>query len=246
MKKHFYLTSLLALYISVGFAQRITDVRAQATGNLITISYDLAGTILGQLYEVAIYSSHDGMSKPLQHVRGDIGASLTPGRGKRIEWGVKKELGDFDGDITFEIRARLMFSPIRFTTPTRNVTYKRGNTYKIDWLGAVADENMKIELYNDTTKRFDITQVQNRYRHQWTLPENMEPDKNYRLKISSVNKPDNFAWSSNFTVRRKVPLGMKLVPLGVVGGVAAFLFLNDGGAGGAAADGDLPLPPDPE
>lgn len=90
MKFYFYL--LLFFFFNIHFvaAQRVNNVRAQAKGNIVMINYDLLGTISGQIYNVTVYSSHNGMAEPLTQVRGDIGPDIKPGQNKSIEWGAKK------------------------------------------------------------------------------------------------------------------------------------------------------------
>jgi hypothetical protein len=225
--------------------QRVTNVRAQAKGNLVTITYDLQGTIIGQLYKVEVYSSHNQMSQPLVQVRGEVGPDLKPGINKIIEWGSMRELGDYEGEITLEVRATLTFSPIRFTTPKNNSVYKRGKNYKFNWLGALPDENLQLELYSDTTRQYEIGRLINKGVYQWEIPVNASPGKTYRLKLSSVEKPGNFVFSNYFTIKRKTPTAWKAVPAGVITGAALYLILKKDN-NTSPVEEDLPLPPKPK
>ncbi len=244
----YYLILLFFICLQTAFAQRVTNVRAQAKGNIVTISYDLLGTLSGQLYTVSVYSSHNGMSAPLSQVKGEIGPDIKPGTNKLIEWGAKKELSDFEGDITFEVRATLTFSPMRFTAPQKNALHKRGKSYKLTWMGAVANENLQLELYNDTTRVLEIGRTQNKGNLEWELPLNIAPGKTYKYKISSVEKPGNFAYSNTFIVKRKTPTWVKVVPAaGILAGVIYYIISRDGDTPSSPAEEtDLPLPPNPE
>jgi hypothetical protein len=212
------------------------------------ITYDLLGTISGQIYTVAVYSSHNDMATPLSQVRGDIGPNIKPGQNKSIEWGVKKELGNFDDDINIEVRATLTYSPMRFTSPQRNTLHKRGKSYKITWLGAVANENLQIELYNDTSRVYEINRTVNKGTLEWEIPLNTEPGKNYKYKISSVDNPANYAFSNTFIVKRKTPTWVKAMPLtAVAGGILFYIITNrKPGPTDTNDEKDLPLPPNPE
>lgn len=244
----YYLLILLFISIQTAFGQRVNNVRAQAKGNIVTITYDLLGTLSGQIYTVSIYSSHNGMSAPLTQVKGEVGPDIKPGQNKTIEWGAKKELSNFEGDVTFEIRAVLTYSPMRFTTPQKNALYKRGKNYKLTWIGAVANENLQIELYNDTTRVVEIGRTPNKGLLEWQVPLNTAPGKTYKYKISSVDKPGNFAFSNTFIVKRKTPTWVKVLPVaGIVTGVIYYIISRDGNTqGGPAEETDLPLPPNPE
>jgi hypothetical protein len=246
----FYFPLLLFFFVTIHFvsAQRVNNVRAQSKGNIVMITYDLLGTISGQIYSVAVYSSHNGMTAPLTQVRGDIGPDLKPGQNKSIEWGVKKELGNFEGDINIEVRATLTYSPMRFTTPQRNALHKRGKSYKITWLGAIANENLQIELYNDTSRVYEINRTINKGTLEWEIPLNTEPGKNYKYKISSVDNPANYTFSNTFIVKRKTPTWVKVMPLTAMAGGVLFYLLTNKKTGPVDAGGemDLPLPPNPE
>lgn len=246
MKIYLCLFGWICLIPHFCVAQRILNVRAQAKGNLVTITYDLLGTISGQLYEVALYSSHNGMSSPLIQVRGDVGPNMKPGVNKMIEWGSLKELNEFDGEVTLEVRATLTFSPMRFNTPKKDAVYRRGKNYKFTWLGGVVNENLQLELYTDTTvRKYEINRVSNKGVYEWEIPINAEPGKNYRLKISSVDKPGNFAFSSNFIIKRKTSTVWKVLPIGIVTGAAIYLILNRDEGTDPIVEDDLPLPPNP-
>jgi hypothetical protein len=248
MKLYFLILSFLFAGFHFVAAQRVTNVRAQAKGNIVMVSYDLLGTISGQLYTIAIYSSHDGMAKPLTQVRGDIGPNIKPGQNKSIEWGTKKELSNFEGDVTVEVRATLTFSPMRFTSPQKNALHKRGKSYKINWLGAVANENLQIELYNDTSRVYEINRTTNKGTLEWEIPLNTEPGKNYKYKISSVDNPANHTFSNTFIIKRKTPTWVKLTPLtAVAGGILFYIITNrKPGTTDTGGEKDLPLPPNPE
>ncbi|QHT71578.1 hypothetical protein GXP67_35395 [Rhodocytophaga rosea] len=244
-----YLPPLLFLglltFTSYTYGQRVTNVRAQARGNVVTLTYDLQGTIIGQLYKVEVFSSHNEMAQPLVHVRGEVGPDMKPGINKIIEWGSMKELGDYDGEISLEVRATLTFSPIRFTTPKSNAIYKRGKSYKFNWLGALPNENLQLELYSDTTRQYELGRLLNKGVYQWEIPVNAAPGKTYRLKISSVETPGNFIFSNYFTIKRKTPTAWKVVPAGVITGVALYLILK-GDKDNPIVEEDLPLPPKPK
>jgi hypothetical protein len=245
MKIYLGLLLFFCLFTFQTFGQRVTNVRAQARGNLVTITYDLQGTIIGQLYTVEVFSSHNEMAQPLVQVRGEVGPDMKPGINKVIEWGSMKELGDYDGEISLEVRATLTFSPIRFTTPKSNAIYKRGKSYKFNWLGALPNENLQLELYSDTTRQYEIGRLLNKGVYQWEIPVNASPGKTYRLKIASVDKPSNFVFSNYFTIKRKTPTAWKLVPVGVITGTVLYLILK-GDKTTPTVEEDLPLPPKPK
>lgn len=100
---------LLALLIFCAYqasGQRLENIRAEAIagGDRVAITFDITGGQEGQKFRVSIYGSHNNFSAPLQLVSGDVG-EITPGKNKRVEWNAKNELVEFNGNVTFEVRA---------------------------------------------------------------------------------------------------------------------------------------------
>jgi hypothetical protein len=245
MNRFYLVFALLGLLPEVSKSQEITNVRAVATGSLVHIYYDLQEAMEGQLFEVSIYASHNSLAEPLTYVRGDIGSDIRAGKDKRIEWGAKKELGTYAGELVFEIRARLTFSPLSFQQPLANAVYRRGKVYTLEWQGGVEGEALQLELWQDGVKSMDIGQFSNRKRYEWAIPLALKPGKNFTVKVSSPENPANYSISDSFVIRRKIPLAVKILPLGIASGVAAVLLTRTTEPVPVVRT-RLPAPPDPE
>lgn len=229
MKKQSTLGFLLAFVMLSCLlkAQEITNVRAETKGNLVIIRYDLAGKLTGQLFNVKVFSSHNTMQEPLAYVRGDVGMNVVPGRNKKIEWGAKKEIGTFDGELNLKLEATLVFSPMIVKTPTEDTYIRRGRAYDITWDGGVEQENLQVELWKDSTLSFIITRTPNAGKYTWELPLTLAPGDAYKIRLMSVNSPTNFHFSEPFEIRRKIPTALKLAPVGVIVGIGTWLLLKD-------------------
>ncbi|MDJ1484819.1 Ser-Thr-rich GPI-anchored membrane family protein [Cytophagaceae bacterium YF14B1] len=228
MRKLYFLSCSLTFFL-VGLsasAQTVSNIRAESIGNLVIISYDLTGSISGQLYRVSVFSSKNDMQEALLYVRGDVGENIVPGKNKRIEWGAKKEIGNFDGALNFKIEAVLTFSPMVLKTPSKETIARRGRNYEITWVGGVEKENLQLELWKDSTLRFIITRTPNEGKYTWEIPIDLLPDDVYKIRLMSVSAPANFRFSEPFEIRRKIPLAYKLAPAGVLAGVGIYLLLQ--------------------
>jgi hypothetical protein len=203
------------------FAQKITNVRAKADSSLVTIFYDLEGTAEGQLYRVGLYGSHNNYKTPLIFISGDAGPSLAPGTNRKIQWQAK-ELTSYEGEIVFEVRAILVFSPLKLNTFP--VNFRRGKIYAINWQGGLPTEKVKLELYRDSLKVSDIVSFPNGGKYDWFIPTDTKPGKNYRLRVQSEEKTDNFYVGTPFAIHRKIPLGLKIIPLALIAGGAGYLI----------------------
>lgn len=225
MPNRYCLLLLAALLHPAGsIAQSVLNVRAEAKGNLVTIYYDLQGSLPGQLFRVSVFSSHNNMQEPLQHVRGDVGDGISPGS-NTLEWGAAKELSRFTGELTFRVQATLIFSPFALKTPAEaGAVYRRGRSYSFEWAGGLADEQLQLELYKDSLLNAILTRTRNGGKYTWEIPVDLIPGENYRLKITSINSPANYRFSNFFTVRRKIPTALKIVPLGVAAAAGVLLI----------------------
>ena len=100
MKRILFL-SLLFTCLTLS-AQTVTGVDANQVGKTIEITYHLDRTA-----DISVDYSTDGgrTYKPLRHVSGDVGMSVTPGH-KTITWDVLSEVDKFVGDnICFRVNA---------------------------------------------------------------------------------------------------------------------------------------------
>ena len=240
---YLYISLLLVLLVVPARAQRITNVQAQLVGDYVSIQYDLAGEIPGQVFEVAVYSSHNEFSQPLKQVRGAVGPDITPGREKAIEWGAQKELTRFTGDVTFEVRANLTFSPIAIQNPEVESVFRRGHAYKLQWKGGLAGEKLRLELIRDGFPNQVIDNVPNTGAYSWRVAEETPIAENYRLKITAQsNNVLNTKTSDLFAIKRRIPLIAKFIPAGIV--VGAVGFWAAGQLRGSTTEDPILPPPD--
>jgi hypothetical protein len=220
---YLYLSLLLVLLVIPVRAQRITNVQAQVVGDYVSIQYDLAGEVPGQVFEVALYSSHNEFTQPLKQVRGAVGPDITPGREKNIEWGAQKELTRFTGEVTFEVRANLTFSPIAIQHPELESVFRRGHAYKLQWKGGLAGEKLRLELIRDGFPNQVIDNVANTGNYSWRVAEETPIAENYRLKITAQsNNILNTKTSDLFAIKRRIPLVAKFIPAGILVGAIGF------------------------
>lgn len=102
--------ALLILTISANaYSQKISNADFQKQGNSIEITYTLNGLKYNQTCIVDIVVSTDGgatFSKPLKYVKGDVGLVETNGS-KKVVWNVFDEFESFEGNIVFDIKARV-------------------------------------------------------------------------------------------------------------------------------------------
>ena len=195
--------------------QQVSDVSAsQLDEQTIRVKYNLQGEVPGQLYTVNLYSSTDQFNMPLEYVDGYVGENVEAGVNNFIDWDLGKELVAFDGELSFEVRAELTFTPISMVFPEQT-SIKRGRQHLITWKGTNTKENVDIQLLRDGTKVATITNTVNDGRYEWNVPFSTKPGKGYSVKVSSTSSSQTDT-GDEFAIRRKVPLLVKLVPFAII------------------------------
>lgn len=204
------LVFILFLFILPCRAQEVSYVQAVVTGDFVSIYYTLESHIPGQVFEIDVFSSHNDFQEPLKHVRGEVGPDILPGKMKKIEWGVKNELEQYSGEVTFEVRAKVMHFPVTILFPQSLTHMQRGHTYKLTWEGGLPDENLLLTLQREGNQPIPIAVVANNGSYEWKVPKNLPEATNYYLEISGWGDKSKYKSKSGlFAVKRRVPHYLK-------------------------------------
>jgi hypothetical protein len=247
--------AILTFLTNIALSQQVSDVRASLDGNNVVIQYNLTGSF-GQTFKVDLHSSYNNFSTPLRMVSGDIGENVSPGLDRRVVWEARKELRVFSGDIEFEIRAEVFFSPLRVTTPVAGSTYKGGKSLGITWRGGNAGERLTVDIMRDGRIFQSLGSVINTGNYAWIIPKKIAKSDGYSVRLTSDSPGQSPVSSQGFTMKKK---GSPIIPIAVVVAVAAAAVAGvvlggggttngagtGGGGGGGGTDNDLPDPPDP-
>jgi hypothetical protein len=201
-------------------AQGFDIKRVEVDGDLVNLYYDLTDTTSRRAYTVSVYSSRDNYISPLDHVSGDLGLEVKPGANKKISWNTRQALGEtFQGEVALEIRGRVYIPFVRIDG--QYSSFKRMKPYEITWTGGTQQNILNFDLYKDGEKVTTFPNIANVGHYTLTLPASVKPGKGYSFKITDTKNKDQIVNTSTFTVKRKIPLLVKAVPVGLVG---AFLF----------------------
>lgn len=243
------ITSLFIGTCFPAFSQTIENVRREIKDGQVIIQYDLLGADTSQIFEVRLYSIIENYKQRLYRAEGDIGRDIRAGFNKRITWNNKEELTSYRmSDMDFELESSIIYSPIIFKSPVANATYKRGNPIKIDWIGGENFEKLKIELFQNNVKIRTIDNITNRGSHVWKIPNKLSPGDGYQIKLTRESKSDEGKFSPKFSVTRRIPTYVKLIPAAAVGvaGLTYLIISNIGGGGSGEDDDILPAPINPQ
>ena len=205
-------------------AQQFVIKRVELANQQVIVHYDLLDTVSGRTYSMNVYASNDNFINPLQKISGDVGLEVKPGNNKTFAWDAKAELGEnFSGSVSLEIRGKLYIPFVRFSGFDEYKTIKRLKPYEITWSGGSPQNILNFDLYKGDKKVTTFPNVANVGHYKMTLPKDVKPGKNYRLRISDTKNKEDVVYTGLFTVKRKTPLLLKVLPVLAVGYLATLL-----------------------
>lgn len=219
---------LLALLAPLAtFSQKLENLKAVPEGAKIIITYDISSDFPGDKYDIALYASSNNFSSPLQRVTGDVGNGQTGGKARRIEWDAKNELGNYKGELSFEVRAEVIAA---FALKHEIISAKRGKSVQLDWRGGTKSQDVKIELLKEGVVQSVVGTVGNKGTHSWAIASSEKTGAGYQLRF--VNGKETITTQS-FSIKHKIPMLLKVLPFVAVGVIVAL-------AGGSKSSTDTP------
>jgi len=237
----YFVLPLLVLGGLAANAQVFVIAKAERQGDNIVLYYELTDSINNRAYTINVYTSLDNYINPLTRVTGDVGLEIKPGGNRKIIWNAKEELGaSFDGEVALEVRGKIYIPFVKLDGFGDYQKFKRLRNYKITWTGGRGNSVLNFDLYRGEKKITTFPNIANVGQYTLRLDGNVRPGKNYRLKVSDAKNKDDVVWTENFTIKRKTPLLLKMLPILGVGYLATTL------AGKSTSNNDIVDPPTPK
>ncbi len=229
MSRKLIIVFLITCSSFLSTAQEFAIKKIEITSESVILHYDLIDTLQSRTYTINIYSSNDNYLAPLLKIKGDAGLEVKPGVNKKITWSSREELGtSFQGDIELEIRGRVYIPFVKFDGFQDKQVIKRGKPKTITWSGSTGKNILNFTLYKDDNYVEVIPNVANSGSYDLTIPLSVKPGKGYYFLVSDSKNKDQMVKTNTFEVRRKVPLGLKLLPIVVIGAAIPLLLPEAG------------------
>lgn len=223
---------------SLAQGQELDSISMTFKDDLVVVNYDFLDGEEDVEYELFLYGSHDNFVEPLQHVKGDIGKRIKIGKGKIIHWDAKKELGNFKGDFSLKIRGTKYIPLVIYQNILPGLQLKRGDKFIIEWEPKDKSEKILLKVHRHEVPVFDPIIIENSGSYEWEIPSRLKAGKGYAVQILDTNNLLREETSETFTVRRKIPLTYKIVPVTLIGATIAYFISKKPEEG-------IPGPPDP-
>lgn len=221
---------------TVTYAQRASIKKVELAGEKIIVYYDLEDSNPGNEYQINLYASQSNFATALTKVKGDVGNEIKAGSNKKIEWNIREELGPYKGKLALEIRGKMFIPIAKINSISEGDKFKRGKNHLLTWKPG-NNNPVNIELLKNGTPVNSQVNQPNSGSYSFFIPQTAVVGNDYTVRITDTKDAENSITSQPFTVSRKVPLLLKIVPIVVVGGVAAVLAGSGGGGGGDGDDG---------
>lgn len=230
---------VLLLLSQSAFSQKIEIKWVEVTSDKIIVHYNLDDSSPNHEYAINLMSSKDNFSAPLTKVTGDVGSEVKPGIDKKIMWAIIDELGNYKGDLELEIRGKVFAPFMKITGFDAKKSYKRGKSYPLVWTSGNMSGQLDIELYKGKERVSREPNVPNTGKFDWFIPGSVKTGNDYKLKFTNTKSRDEVVFTNEFSIKPKLPLLVKVVPVVLIVGAAVAL---GGGKGGSAGGGTI-IPP---
>ena len=235
MFRIFTITAFCCLSWSA-FCQRVVIDNVTLQDEDIQLTFSLfAKSSQKEQYNIEVVSSRDNYSQALIIKSGAV-TDVSPGSGKTIVIDGPSNFDGYSGELDFQIRARMTFIPLSFAGPNK-VSGKRGKTITSNWDGLISSQTYSLQLLQNGVMQSTINSNVNQVSPTWSIPGDHDVGGGYQLKLISNSDRSISATSSEFSIKRKVPTFVKILPVAGVG-AAVYLFLLQ------SSDSNLPGPPD--
>lgn len=226
-------------------AQKVDIKKIEMAGEKIIVHYDLDDSNPNNEYKINLFASTNNYGTPMTKVSGDVGEQITNGVNKKITWNVKEELGAYKGNISLEVRGRVHIPVAKFSGITTNTKMKRGKTHVVTWKAGNTNP-VHVELFKGGQRVSGDLNQPNNGSYSLFVPQHASIGSDYTIRITDARNSEEVVNSQPFSVRRKVPMLLKVLPVLAVGGaVAAMAGGGGGGGGGTTTGGAIELPPFP-
>jgi hypothetical protein len=242
----FYLLILFLCTSPQVYAQEIELNRVFSKEGQVHFNYNLHDQEANKKYQLRLYGSQDNFISPLNFVKGDVGLEVSPGQNKEIIWNATEALGaDFDGKMSFELRARVYVPFVSLNDFNEYKVMKRSQDYEVTWTGGRSTNVLTIDLYKGEQKMVSYPNIANAGHYTMEIPKSLKPGKDYRMKISDKNNKDEVVYSDLFELKRRIPLVLQGVSgVFVAAGVYFLITQTQSPVNGETGRNLIPSPPD--
>ncbi|MCG8307911.1 MAG: GPI anchored serine-threonine rich family protein [Cytophagales bacterium] len=225
-------------FLTPALGQELDSVSMEFREGKIIVHYDFLDGEEDEIYELYLYGSHDNFSEPLQFTTGDVGKNIRIGAGKIIYWDAKTELGNFKGDFSLKIKGSTYVPLVSFENIHPRLKIKRGEVFEIKWDVNTKDDQVLLKMQRNGVPIVEPFLIENTGSYRWEVPSKLKAGKGYSIQILDNKNLIKEETSESFSVKRSIPLALKIIPVALAAGATAYLVTKK-------TDQGIPGPPAP-
>ena len=238
-------TKLLLFFIVCGpvlYAQQLTisNFNISESGMVSFSTYIEKDHSDREIYDLTVYSSVDNFTKPIPfQLKG-----LKTGHIASHTFDANKEIGNYEGPLQLRFDIKASTFPIK-PSIAADTKLKRGKIPAISWEDYHKVAPYSVELYqnNQLLQILDERTIGNAISN--PLPEDLAKGADYQIRITSNS---NAAFNSDLIpvqITSKLGLGIKLLPVAVVGAALPIVLIGGGETPPGGEDGFANPPGEP-
>lgn len=209
MTKAYLIIAFIGLWPLSILGQSININAVEVKSGAIVVHYVLEDTNPQDEFQVSLFSSKDDFAAPLTKVSGDIGSDVLAGPDKKITWSIGDELGNFSGELSFEIRARIYIPFVKLTNFDTQRKYKRGKNYPLTWTSGNMGGQVDIELYHGKDRISGDRNIPNTGKYDWAILPSVKSGDGYTLRFTNTKNREDFVVTKPFSIVARTPFIIK-------------------------------------
>lgn len=215
---------LILFFYQSAVSQKVERAAIQQVGDDLIFSFDLMPKeSIKERYTISLLALYESDTVILKLKEGSL-TEVGSGKGLQFVVSGRDHLGDIKGHVDFNVHAKMTYSPIRILSPAEGQSVKIGKDFMINWQGGVIADDYNISLYQSDSLILELIPKTKGNDFTWQVPQQIKRSDNYQIHLTSNNHPNQPEISSEFKIRKNLPIAVKILPLAVLGGVTAYLL----------------------
>ncbi|MEP3387393.1 MAG: Ser-Thr-rich GPI-anchored membrane family protein [Reichenbachiella sp.] len=213
---------MVIIFSSNVWSQSVENASIVQLGDDLIISFDLMPKeSVKELYTVTILAIADNDSIHLIPKKGYL-TEVRPGNSLQFVVSGKENLKNVNGEVDFSISAEMVYSPLRILSPQQGVSIRRGKEMKLEWKGGFDKDNYTLDLIQSDSLISTINTNVGGGRYNWNIPKRTKKKENYQLRLTSNRHASQPEFSSEFRIKNKIPVVVKVLPVMILGGALTY------------------------
>jgi hypothetical protein len=191
------------------------DFDSETKPEHLIVEYLLDAETDNEDFYIELYANFPDSTVLLKEVTGDVGPNITAGQ-NTIDWNYEEEILHYKGNIQFTLRVKYM---LQFLNENR---IRRGKYQHLILHNSIHKDSIILFLSHPVLgDKIELTYNLSGDTLSYLIPKNVKKKKNYQFYIDRFGEEKDI-YSKKFTIKRKYPHFLKVLPVILVGAYLGF------------------------